>query len=174
MLLREDFGYWEVRKMEGERTLGIVSFAIATALILLANPVAATLWVGGTGTGVTEVEWNGSCSADVSGSGDQNLDVRSGDDVIFYYEVSWDDDRVPPAGRATHNFTMIVSYSRLVGDLYAWKEVPTYGDGGGQDTLHITVYGVQPPATIGVVWLARITAPSCYDDDFASATIYLI
>jgi len=152
--------------MKNERTIGCATFATVIAFMFLAQPVAARLVTGATGYGSTLVTTY-TCDAEVYGAVPAVLDIDPGDDVIFYYQVSWDDQRSYPAQAAIHNFTMIVSYSKLSGDRHDWLEFPTYGNNNGGTTRSITIYGVQPPASISVYWIASIysTSPSCSDQD---------
>jgi len=152
--------------MKWNWTLECVSIAIVTALILCTQPVAGILRVVTTVSGDTYVD-SYTCNAQVSGIVPRYLDVDPGDDVIYYYDISWDDIRNDGAQEAIHNFTMIISYNRTVGDKFAWKEVITDGGDFGSDMSSITVYGILLPAQIWVHWYANITSltPSCSDSD---------
>ncbi len=160
--------------MKNERTIGCATFAIVIAFIFVAQPVAARLVTGATGYGSTLVTTY-TCDAEVYGAVPAVLDIDSGDDVIFYYYVSWADQRIYPSQAATHNFTMIVSYSKLSGDRYDWLEFSTDGNTNGGTMRSITVYNVQPPAWISVYWIATITStsPSCSDQDSEGGPIQI-
>jgi hypothetical protein len=95
------------------------------------------------------------------------LDVNNGDDVWYYYYISWEDERAWAAPSAEHHFEMTVIYpSRpaYVADRYVYTE----GNEIGTDTLTIEVQNVSEGAVVTVTWFAEITVPyptACYDSD---------
>ena len=153
--------------MKRRRVFGIVSFAIVTTLVMVSQPVLAAWVVVAQGKGITWVN-NGGCDATVWGGATGNP-VWVGDNIVFLYYVWWWDNRTGAEGSAVHNFTMIVTYSRLSGDLYAWTEPRTDGGGAfGSRVLNITIYNVQSPSTIRVDWIASVNSPDnpvCFAQD---------
>jgi hypothetical protein len=95
------------------------------------------------------------------------LDVNNGDDVWYYYDISWQDERAWVAPLAVHHFEMTVIYPGRPAYV-AYRYVNTAGNEGGTDTLTIEVPNVSEGAVVTVTWFAEITVPypsACYDSD---------
>lgn len=147
--------------------------AVLVAGLLLAGTVRANVFAFA-GTGTTSITTS-SCYADVYGLIPSVLDVNNGDDIDFYFNVSWSDTR--GSGSATHYFNMTISYSRASGDQWASHTVLTLGSGSGTQNMLVTVMNVIPPATIGVSILAQLTSSPCNPNptqDSASGTVTLV
>jgi hypothetical protein len=159
--------------MMKRRVIGSLGLVWMIAFVLLAYPVAGRLVVVTTVHGQTSVD--GGCDAQTSGAVPQLMDVSNGDDLRYYYDVSWSDTRQSGSPKAYHNFTLILAYNRSVGDQYAWKNVQTTGTqgGSGSDTLSLTIYQVQLPADVFVHWFANITVPGvCSDSDYRGGSTH--
>lgn len=120
---------------------------------------------GGQADGSTYCDYV-SCSADVNVTFFPSiLPVDDGDNVIYYYDVSWDDDREQYAPLARHFFEIWVYYPGR--DLYREsKSVYTSGDQSGSDRLTIEVLDVDESVTVQVHWYAGIYIDPCFDDDY--------
>ena len=146
---------------------------IATAILIALPTVLAALVAGGEAQGSTEIT-SISCSADVFGVvAPTPLNVNNGDDVRFYFNVSWSDTRSSGSPTATHEFYLKAQWATTewVEDT---KTVLTTGSSSGSDNRFVTVPTVNENYVIVVTWRATLSAgPTCIPSDEEVRTVTL-
>lgn len=141
-------------------------------MVMAQTALATDRFVSGTGT--TYIDSSTNCDADVPNGPPASLNVDNGDNVIIYYNYSFDDLRrsPPPKPTATHDFVQVVGYDGwTVAD---GRRHYTDGMDTGAGSIQRTVYNVQESYQIYVMWYANITSDSCNDWDSAGGYIDLI
>lgn len=160
--------------MKSRLIVSVIVWAVVlglwTQISISPNVLAANVF-GGSADGSTECSVL-ACSADVEITlFSYALGVNNGDDVWYYFNVSWEDMRAWVAPLAEHHFEMTVYYPGR--PLYvASKYVYTAGNEYGSDSLSIQVQNVSKGAIVTVTWFAEITVPyptPCYASDYDDA-----
>jgi len=133
----------------------------ATVLLVLAPAVVAADLTGGEADGSTS--YDDPCLADVSNvDAPSPLDVTLGDNVHFYFYVSYTDTRSPGSSSVTHYFYLKAQWG-VTDYVDDWRTYYTTGSASGGDTIEVVMYNIQSTSyTVQVTWLAQITSdPVC-------------
>jgi len=157
-----------------KKMIDSVFIAVMTALVLFAEPVAATDYTGAAGEGDTLVT-SSYCSANVEAWVQYALDIDEGEDIVYiYYNITWEDTRSSPAIKATHTFNMTITY--LGSDTYWEREEDTYGATSDSYDYYEMINNPYEGEYIHINWTAEIdsTSPLCKDRDKKYGNVPLV
>lgn len=166
--------------MKHKRKSGLFTAVILWTVVLsmltyfsLSPSVAAANFIVEVGGNVT-CNSQTVCNAIVTGDPPASLDVTTGDDIYFYYNVTWADNRGSGSSDASFSFWLDVTYNGLQdqdGDM--WN---TTGDDSGSRSWLITVYNVVANNVIYLNWTdaIEVNVDDCSDTDGENRVISLI
>ena len=159
----------------GKKTQWSAVAGIAALMLISGNALGAVV-LGAAGAGHTVVDTRPPyCDATVSGVIPSVLDIDDGDDVLCYFNVSWDDGRSGGSSTATHYYNMTLSYTKVTGDQFTERTEYTNGDDSGSASLQDTVVNVEEGESILVVWTASVSVPGyCSAFDQKNGSIQLV
>ena len=157
---------------------GIASGVLALLFALASQPAAATTWrlgaIVGSSTDVNYVFGTTFCSAHTWVVAWPAVVGQVGDDVSFWHNATWWDNRSSGAPTATHTFTLDVNYD---GDSkHADFQVPTTGNAHDEHTLNVTFTIRNLNRQAHINWSADITVgspPVCTDYDSGYTWIWV-
>jgi hypothetical protein len=166
--------------MKHKRKSGLFTAVMLWAVVLsmltqfsLSPSVAAANFIVEIGGNVT-CDSQTVCDATVTGYAPPILDVTTGDDIYFYYNVSWADNRDSGSSEASFSFWFDVTYNGLQdqdGDM--WNRT---GDDSGSRSWLITVSNVVVNNNIYLNWTdsIEVNVDDCRDTDGENKVISLI
>ena len=147
-----------------------MSGAVVLAFVLASEPTVASDWhlgtiVGGS-TDVNTVFGTTFCSAHAYIVATPAVVGHVGDEISFWHNATWWDNRSSGAPTATHTFTLDVDYDGSSDD--DWYQTQTTGNAHDGHTLNVTFTINNLNRQAHINWTASVTVgspPVCTDSD---------